>query len=280
MAGSRSERLTRAERGAATPGARAAGAAPLSAAESRPWRDVLACLPLLLAYELAVANGGGALRNGSDLLLSLPLRPLADAAWIARAGLLAAAVCVAIGRVHRSEQPLLEGWVRIAAESLLAALVLGPLLLIALRLVPQEARELGLSDLPAGELPQLSRVGLIAGGAVFEELVFRVGIFGLVYLAVRRAALFLGANRVADWIADACAVSISALCFASFHLSAYNAWLGAGGEEFHSSLYAWRTGAGVALALLWRWRGFAVAAWTHALFNVALLLGAGPGVLL
>ncbi|MBM3976547.1 MAG: CPBP family intramembrane metalloprotease [Planctomycetes bacterium] len=257
------------------------GPAPAEETTARGWRDLLACLPLLVAYELAVTSAGAGHRNSSDLLLSFPLSPLgATGVWIARAGLLLALVIVAIGRVHRSGQALLAGWIAIARESLCSAIVIGPLLLFALRLVPEEARELGLSGSADLAMPRLSRVGLIAGGAVFEELVFRVGVFGLVYLLARRALVFLSSERWADELALIAAVLGSSGAFAAFHLAACNGWLGAGGESFAPSLFAWRAAAGAALAVLWHWRGFAVAAWTHALFNTALLLGAGPGVLL
>lgn len=257
-----------------------ASAASAAEVAARPWRDVLACVPLFIAYELAVADAGGAHRNSSDLLLSFALSPLGPTAvLIARIGVLVALVAVAAGRLYRAHQPLLHGWVVIARESLLGALVIGPLLLFALRLMPAEARELGLVD-PAIQLPRLSRIGLVAGGALFEELVFRVGAFGACYVLARRGLLFAFDARWADAVALVAACGGSSLAFAAFHLGACNGWLGAGGEEFNASLFAWRVGAGVALAVLWHWRGFAVAAWTHALFNTALLLGAGPGVLL
>jgi hypothetical protein len=259
--------------------------APEQAAESassalRPWRDLLACAPLFAGYEIAVASAGGSHRNSSDLLLSFPLSPLGPSALlVARVGIYIAFAVVAAGRLYRARQPLLHDWVAIARESLLGALVLGPLLLFALRLVPDEARALGITD-AAAALPKLQRVGLVAGGALFEELVFRVGVFSLCYLVARRAFLFLCDAHVADELGRVLAVAGSALAFACFHLAAFNGWLGAGGERYSASLFAWRTGAGVAFAVLWHWRGFAVAAWTHALFNTALLLGAGPGVLL
>ena len=40
----------------------------------------------------------------------------------------------------------------------------------------------------------------------------------------------------------------------------------------------WRLLAGILLAGLFRWRGLGVCAWAHGLFNLGLVLGAGPGV--
>ncbi|TAJ18604.1 MAG: hypothetical protein EPO68_07610, partial [Planctomycetota bacterium] len=91
---------------------RATGAATGDAAHDaalavRPWRDLLACVPLLAAYELAVASAGGAHRNSSELLLSFPLSPLGpNAQLVARSGIFAAFAVVAAGRLYRARQPL------------------------------------------------------------------------------------------------------------------------------------------------------------------------------
>ena len=70
------------------------------------------------------------------------------------------------------------------------------------------------------------------------------------------------------------------MIFAAFHLDVVTRLLGVGGEDFDRGLFLWRLLAGLSLAALFRWRGLAVAAWAHGLFNGALLLGAGPGVFL
>jgi hypothetical protein len=51
------------------------------------------------------------------------------------------------------------------------------------------------------------------------------------------------------------------------------------GEPFDSSTFTWRFLGGCLLGALQRWRGLGVVAWTHALFNLAMLLGAGPAEL-
>ena len=70
----------------------------------------------------------------------------------------------------------------------------------------------------------------------------------------------------------------SSLAFAAFHLEACVAWLGVGGDPFEPAIFTYRVLAGMLLGLLFRWRGPGVAAWAHGLFNLGLLLGAGPDV--
>ena len=74
-------------------------------------------------------------------------------------------------------------------------------------------------------------------------------------------------------------MGLTSLAFAAVHLEVLASHLGPGGEPYDPYVFLWRLLAGILLALLFRWRGPGVAAWCHACFNVALLLGAGAEVL-
>jgi membrane protease YdiL (CAAX protease family) len=123
---------------------------------------------------------------------------------------------------------------------------------------------------------------VFCGGAAFEEIVFRLGCLSLAYLLLRRGLLALGSpERTADRAAELLALALSALVFALSHLACVIRPLaGHGGEPFEAAVFTWRLLAGILLGILFRWRGMGVAAWAHALFNLALYLGAGPEVLL
>ena len=69
------------------------------------------------------------------------------------------------------------------------------------------------------------------------------------------------------------ALLVSAALFSAFHLELVQQHLGARGEPYHAGLFVWRLSAGIVLAGLFRWKGLAVAAWAHALFNLGLALG-------
>ena len=117
-------------------------------------------------------------------------------------------------------------------------------------------------------------------GAAWEELVFRVCAFGVLFLAARRMALFAGVGEgAARWTAEAVGLLGSAGLFAAFHLELFSGWLGTGGEEFRAAAFTFRFFAGILLGLLFRWRGPGVSAWSHGLFNLSLALGVSPGVL-
>ena len=240
----------------------------------------LACLPLFAAYELGLAVAGASMgRNSAELLLTAGLRPLGAHAALAR-WLLLAVLLVAAGVRARHLEP--EPGRRILvtlAQGFLAALVLGPVLigLVSLLGVSPLAMDLGLTALPPS--PSLAQVGRVMGAAVWEELLYRVLCYAILYLlVVRLASFFTAPGALGHLLADLVAILGSSLAFAAFHLASFTQPLGWGGEAFDGPVFLWRLLAGILLAGLYRWRGLGVAAWAHGLFNLALLLGADPRV--
>jgi hypothetical protein len=92
------------------------------------------------------------------------------------------------------------------------------------------------------------------GAGLHEELVFRMGLFsGLGYLLSR---------RMRPWVGWAIALGVSSLLFSAVH------YLPPLGDAFRLSSFVFRLLCGVAFAIIFRLRGFAIAAWTHALYDV------------
>lgn len=241
----------------------------------------LAMLPLLASYELASERLGA--RNAAELVLSLPIAPLGDRSDLVRRIALVACACVAAWRTFGSSLGLLPRVARIVLEGAVAAALLGPLLVLLLSLLGAEPPRIA----PTPDVPSLALAGLVCGGAAYEELVFRVGVQSLVYLLVFRALGALGvpgafgaSERPARTLAEALAIAVAGFVFAAAHLAAFTAPLGSGGEPFDPHVFTWRVVAGMLLSALFRWRGPGVAAWAHALFNLALLVGAGPDAFL
>jgi len=241
---------------------------------------VLALAPLLVAYECSVLSLGGVERGGAELFLSAPLRPFGGWEGTLRCAFLLVILWGAYARVlHR-------GWsvagtnLRAALEGGLLALLLGPLLLLVAATLDIELPGPALEREATGERPELARAALFFGVAAHEELLFRVGILGLAFLFARRLAITLGVSPgLARSTAELAGVAVSAVAFAAFHTEYVLSWLGPGGEAWDPARFTWRVLAGVALALIFRLRGLGVAGWTHALFNLSLLLGVGPGVM-
>jgi hypothetical protein len=115
----------------------------------------------------------------------------------------------------------------------------------------------------AGSLPLGTQLVISLGAGIYEELVFRV----LLVSGLLAAALALGARRP---VAIAVAIVLSALIFSGFH------YVGPLGDVFAVSSFTFRAIAGLLLSALYAARGFGIAAWTHALYDVGLsLLGRG-----
>lgn len=241
---------------------------------------LLAMAPLILAYEWALAEIGGGRHNTSELMLFRLFAPLG--AWADRARWLCLAALMLGALIHclRRHWALGPRLFRIALEGVVAAVILGPLLVGITLLIgdPVSAMPLG-ADPDAA--PDLIAAGLVFGGGAYEEIVFRVGAYSALYVILSRSARFLGAARgLSRWIGELGGLFGQALLFAGFHLALFVAWLGEGGEGFDLTTFCYRALAGLLLGLLFRLRGPGVCAWAHGCFNLALLLGAGPDVFL
>ena len=243
---------------------------------------VLAMLPLLLGYEWAfeksVATEGGT-RSIAEAILSAPLRPLGDewASNVRRITLLALALWALIGSYRRAV-PVFPRLVRTLAEGAVGAIVLGPVLAMTAKAAAPYVGTMITGE--ASGVPQLSRAAFVMGGAAYEELVFRVLAVALAFVIFRQGASWFGlGRRFSGLLAAFGATGVSALLFAIFHTEVATGWLGAGGEPYDPALFTWRAASGVLLTAIVFWRGVGVAAWAHAFFNLALLIGVRPPTL-
>jgi len=241
----------------------------------------LGLVPLLCAYELGVRAEPNAERSTSELLVSLAFTPFGRASDDVRALALALGFVVMLAVAWRRRVPLGPALARTVLEGVAGALALGPLLLglsLLLSGVLPTIEEGWAAD--AIRAPSLARAGRLVGGAAWEELLFRVGVYSALFLVTRGLASAAKARlAVGTWIAELVGLFGSALLFAAVHLDAAVSWLGVGGEPFDGAVFTWRTLAGVLLGLLFRWRGAGVAAWSHALFNLGIELGIGRQII-
>jgi hypothetical protein len=234
--------------------------------ESRAHRySLVFALPLLLLYELleAVApmrvRGGGVVRNGADVLLTSffsalfgPRGPMVFMALVIGGAL------VLIWRDRRGGPVKLSYYLVMFAESVVLALLFGVVVGVATVQLLGPLRSLA-AGTPAIATP-LERLTLSLGAGLYEELLFRVVLVALLSNGLR----LLGFARV---VAGIIAVVVGALIFSAFH------YIGALGEPLRLDSFVFRALAGVAFSALYLTRGFGITAWTHALYDVAVLLG-------
>ena len=106
----------------------------------------------------------------------------------------------------------------------------------------------------------VTKLVMSVGAGLYEELAFRLFLMGGLFAAMHKIG---GLHRVLSAVV---AVVVSSLIFSAVH------HVGNMGEAFTMSAFVFRFFAGVVFASLFQVRGFAIAAWTHALYDVWVMV--------
>lgn len=223
--------------------------------------SLIFALPLLVLYEVLAATLSGAhgVRNGADALLKGPFVALFGAD-----GPLVFAALLIVGSVYlvwrdRRGGPLRASYFGLMfLESVVLALLFGMVVsAVTVRLLhPLGALALA----PVDQMGWWTRLMISLGAGLYEELLFRVILVaGLAWLG-RRA---LGMRPVP---AGVLATLLGAFLFALAH------YVGPYGDPLELPSFTFRFVAGIFFSGLYLLRGFGITAWTHALYDVFLLL--------
>jgi len=234
--------------------------------ESRSHRySLVFALPLLLAYEALEAAApvrlqGGVVRNGADVILTGLFTSLFGprGPMIFMALVIGGAIAL-IWRDRRTGPIRPSYFVVMLAESAVLAVLFGIVVGVATVQLLGPLRSLSAAAPGLGGTA-LQRLTLSLGAGLYEELLFRVVLVALISNAVR----LIGFSRITAGVA---AVVIGAVLFSLFH------YVGGLGERFRLDSFVFRTIAGLAFSALYLTRGFGITAWTHALYDIAVLLG-------
>lgn len=204
---------------------------------------VYALYQLGILIQLAAEDSHSFSFNGADLFTSRILRLFGGSllAYALFVLLLTFVFIIILRRLRTPERlhPLLLLWV--LAESLLYALLLGSTIHLILGLNTPNTLWMKIFH---------------AFGAGFnEELIFRLGILGGIVLI---ASWF----RIAEAPAVVVAVVVSSLLFSAFH------YIGPFAHPLTLDSFMFRFLAGVYLAMIYWWRGLAVAVYSHVLYDL------------
>ena len=230
--------------------------------------SLLFALPLLIMYQVLAfvvpaGPGGVDVRNGADILLQAVFVWLAGA-WGPRVFMLC---LIGLGawliakdiRAHPGKlSPAVLGGMFI--EAIFLSLVFGIVvsgLTVALLGAPPPPMASGLGQM---QLSRPTMLMLSIGAGLYEELLFRVVLVGLIAW---------GAHKVLGWrplVAGVLATVLGALIFSAFH------YIGPFGDRLNVYSFVFRTIAGLFFSALYLARGFGITAWTHSLYDVFLLL--------
>jgi hypothetical protein len=235
---------------------------------SRPLPSLAFVLPLLVIYEAGILLlGPQAVRNGADVWL----RGLLDWSGFGQYFLLPV---LTIGLLLAWHHVTRDRW-RVSAAVVYVMFaecaVLGIALVgigrvqaaVAQALVaPHVASEVQRAALalPPGAAPAVGRMVGYLGAGVYEEMLFRL----LLLPPIAACAWRLGAQR---GLRIGLAVLLTSLVFSAAH------YLGTYGETFDAFGFAFRFLAGAFFAMLFVFRGFGIAAGTHALYDVFVSVG-------
>lgn len=221
--------------------------------------SVVLVMPLFLFYQVGILATGG-MRNGVDFVTT--------ALFTAFDGSLTAyvvfnlvvltvfGVCLGVLRGKGTFQPRLFPWMLL--ESGLYALLFGSAVVWLIHAVGLGALlQVELASGGSEKMGLVDKLVMSAGAGLYEEIVFRLFLMGGMFWILTRP---LNLPRVVS--ALVAVVASSVIFSAAHHIS----------EPFTMSAFVFRTFAGMLFAGLYQVRGFAIAAYTHCLYDVWVMV--------
>ena len=216
--------------------------------------SLLLVFPLFLVYQLGVLLTPT--MNGADFIT----RPLMDllrynlgAYCLLTGGVTLAFIIVALYLRRRQEFDW-RLFVPVLVESAIYALTMGTLINLVMH---PFARHLAAGPPGAGPI---DRFVLSLGAGVYEELVFRL------ILISALTALGCRLFRLPKFVAVLTAFVISSFLFSAAH------HLGRQGDPLQLGVFVYRFLAGMIFAAIFYFRSFAIAVYTHALYDIYVML--------
>lgn len=222
--------------------------------------SVILVFPLFVLYQLGLLATGG-VRNGVDFVTDLLMALAGHNFW--NYFLINLGILVAFGlsliwlRKKGDFNPKL--WPKVIAESTVYAFFFGAAVIGMMR-------GLGLDMLLASGAGAVAEYGvfdslvLSIGAGLYEELVFRLFLMGGLFWVGSKAL------KWPVWLSATSAVIVSSLLFSAVH------YIGSLGDPFELGSFTYRFFAGVLLAVIFYLRGFAVAVYTHAIYDVIVMV--------
>lgn len=218
----------------------------------------IACLPLLVLYEVLIRLS----QPGSDYLVRISVDVWFKTIFsglgvnaITATFVLAAIVGAAILFMKRDQLPRFQkrylGYM--LAESAFYAIVIGLTIGLFLEFLLNMD-----STNPVEQLSKFQLFALSLGAGLYEELFFRVILVGVLLYGF---STILENKKTAGLLA----IVLAALLFSTVH------YIGEYGDFFTFQSFLFRFLFGLALNLIYVSRGFGVAAWTHALYDLFVI---------
>lgn len=222
--------------------------------------SVILVFPLFVIYQIGLLATGG-VRNGVDFMTNT-LMALAGNDFLTYFLINLGILVVFAGAVVWARKKGtfdVRLWPKVVAESSIYAFFFGASVIAIMR-------ALGLGALLAAGAGEVSALGpldsfvMSVGAGLYEEIVFRLilmgGLFWLGFKAI----------KLPQWVAALAAVLVSSLVFSGVH------YVGNMADTFTLGSFMFRFIAGVVLAVIFYLRGFAVAVYTHAIYDIIVMV--------
>lgn len=225
--------------------------APALSTKSDAWTDLGLTLPIFLVYHLGVVFLP--VQNAADLLTS-ELRALASHSLLGYAGLtvgIGAAFVLVLSVLGRGRSLDPKRFLFLAAEGALYAVLMRA----------AGAWAVGSLPIAGGEGGAFTGLIMSLGAGFYEEVAFRVVLFG--------GGAFLVGLFFGKLPALALTIVWAVVCAAVF--SGWH-YVGPYGDPFDAKSFVFRATCGLVLTGIYALRGFAPAVWTHALYDVWVMV--------
>jgi len=214
----------------------------------------LLVLPLLLFYEIGIVLLRSPVKNAADVLLKGPLMFAGPDRVLVFNLILFLLFTAALFSLDKQRREIDGGLVTlIFAESFFYAFLLFlicPFVVFACRRLLSIGRARNL----------FQQIVLSVGAGVYEEILFRLVLLGLAMLLC--AKVF----RLSRTFSAVVSILFSSAVFALMH------YLGPLGDRFTIDSFIYRTTAGTLLAVVYVTRGFGIAVYTHAIYDILVVL--------
>ncbi|MGE0788861.1 MAG: CPBP family glutamic-type intramembrane protease [Sandaracinaceae bacterium] len=226
-----------------------------------PLTSLLLTVPVFLVYHLGILLID--VRNGVDLVSGLTFALLHQSlgAYIGVTLGYVAAIALAVFWLRKRGTIRPAEFLPVLGEALILAIVMTftvgwatQHLFQWLSVAPAATTFAAQAGPPA--LGPVEKLVMAAGAGFHEELVFRVGLFAGGTFVLHKVV------RIGEWKAALVMGLLSSIVFSAIH------YVGPFGDPFTLLSFTFRVLAGVYLALVYRFRGFAVAVYTHAFYDI------------
>ncbi|MFT5353790.1 MAG: hypothetical protein ACI9KE_000990 [Polyangiales bacterium] len=215
-------------------------------------------MPVFLIYHLGILLMDT--RNGVDFATSLFLRLLNASVfgYVVVTLVFALGLILVAARLRKTNRLRLRAIVPLLVES--SVLAVGMLVSVGW-FVSQVSMSVAASTLQSGLPPMnlFEKIVMSCGAGFHEELVFRVVLFGGLLMAARLVTQ-------KTWQKVLFAAVISSVLFSGVH------YVGSLSDSFTFVSFFFRFVAGLYLCAVYRLRGFAYAVYTHAIYDVLVMV--------